>query len=352
MSEPTILLLGGSGYIGGTFLRILEEKVPETYLITVLLRDVKGASYMKRVGQLKGLTPLLKIETLLGDLSDLEKIEKSASTHSVVINAIGKEDFDSTEAILKGLEKYSQNNPGKPPAYIHLSGAPIFFDNARGEDFDEATAHIWTDDGLNLNDEKLPSELLKTARAIVTAGRQSESPVRTIQLLPSFIYGVGGGLQKVSPALRLLYPLSKQSGFAGYWGAGKNRIPIVHVRDVGFAIFDLLKAASEMQGKQGGVFIYNAASDLPWISRHDWASLFGKSLLEKGVVKDGEARPFPEEVIQTFGEMGWLTLGGNLLMKGEKLSSEVGWKAAESSKQPIADAIPEEVEACMSLHTA
>jgi nucleoside-diphosphate-sugar epimerase len=154
-------------------------------------------------------------------------------------------------ATLKGLEKNSAANPGKPPIYIQCSGLGITSDNSHGEHVDIDDVPSYTDIGFSMNDLPPQNQHIDQDKLIVEAGTRKENPVRTMIVFPAWIFGVGEGIQKTTLPVRIWVDMFINVGYAGTWGEGHSRMPNIHVKDVASAIVTVLKAALNGKADEG-----------------------------------------------------------------------------------------------------
>lgn len=106
-----ILILGATGYIGGSVLdRLLQHPARNSWEIL---------SYSRNQERAKLLTERFGVASVIGNLDESQKIEDAATQADVVIHTAESADhIGSTRAILKGLKRrYEQT--GKAPIYIH-----------------------------------------------------------------------------------------------------------------------------------------------------------------------------------------------------------------------------------------
>jgi uncharacterized protein YbjT (DUF2867 family) len=101
-----IFLLGITGYVGGSVFTALEAS--GNHSISALVRSQQKADWLTAHG----------VRPVLGDLNDLELIEKEASEAEVFINTADSDHMASARAILAGLKKGYERS-GKRPLYLH-----------------------------------------------------------------------------------------------------------------------------------------------------------------------------------------------------------------------------------------
>ena len=98
-SQPTIFILGATGYIGGTVLTTLLSQGTSPYNITVLIQKLEQATLFSSLG--------VKIQQ--GSRDDPVLLEQIASQHDVVMNFAGAfggdEESISALVLIEGHKK-------------------------------------------------------------------------------------------------------------------------------------------------------------------------------------------------------------------------------------------------------
>ncbi|KAI0343440.1 NAD(P)-binding protein [Trametopsis cervina] len=337
MSEPTVFLLGATGYLGSEFLKLLAKEYPK-YPVNALLRNATDT----RKASLHNIHPNLTVTE--GTLEDVAIIEEAVLKADIVVNVASSDHWPSVKATLDGLEKSSSSRPGNPPLYIHISGCGIVSDNARGQG--PVTDKVWSDIGLDLNDCDPINTHLPSDKPIVAAGTRKENPVRTIIIYPCQIYGVGNGIQPTSLWLRIFLQYARNLGYAGTWGAGLNGQNTIHLQDMADICLLIFKAALEGKADEGAEGLYFAATDTT-ITYGEWARKMGDHLYQKGLLKEPGAKPMPDEVVEPLGHYGWSLLGGNMYVKADRLA-RLGWKPVHSNTASLLDTLPEAINAYLA----
>ncbi|KAH7920849.1 NAD(P)-binding protein [Leucogyrophana mollusca] len=337
MSTQTIFFLGATGYLGSEFLILLNRRIPELHVVALLRSPTP-----ERQSRLKEIYP--NISFVEGALEDDAIIQREVAKANIVINCASSDHLASVKSTLAGLETNSQNNPGKPPLYIHVSGCGIISDNARGEPVEHVKE--WSDIGLDLKQCDQTNTHLDSDIPIVEAGSRKENPVRTIIVYPAQIYGVGEGVQKTTLWLRIFLDMTKKLGFAGTWGPGANSMNNIHIKDCAMALFMVLDAALQGKAEEGPEGIYFASTMAPKLSYHDWTEIMGNYLHSKGIISQPGTRPMPNEVVEPLGHYGWSLLGGNQFSKPERLA-RLGWEPVETRKLSLADSFPAALDAAL-----
>ncbi|KAJ3037417.1 hypothetical protein HDV00_001724 [Rhizophlyctis rosea] len=360
MPATKILLLGATGYIGGSILPVLLEAQPP-YAITALVRDASRASDFQSLG----------VTTVLGSLDDTALLTQLASDSDVVFNAADADQLPATEAIIKGLEsRTTPTNTGKKPILIHTSGTGVLLDGANGNFTSEK---VYYDKTMEDIDALPPTALHRNVDLAILEGSK-RGKFTSVIVAPPLIYGLGTGIHnkhsvQVSADLlksmdtkrleaNLLPPSSHQpqvptlirgciqNSHAIQVGHGKNIWSNVHILDLADAYILLLQNLLSPNptiptNAQGYYFVENG--------EHNFADLslaIAKVLKEKANIGDGTVVSLREEHRAGFGKWGpavELLLGGNSRSRAEKLR-ELGWRP---TRPGLFETIEEEVVALL-----
>lgn len=120
---PNILLLGASGFIGGTTLDTLIQIHP-SYSVTALVRTPYQAS------TLKASYPNANLTTVIGSLTTPGSLTREASKASIILQLANGDHEDGTTALLNASvsSSHPHSTKGGKRYYIHLSGAANLLD--------------------------------------------------------------------------------------------------------------------------------------------------------------------------------------------------------------------------------
>ncbi|KAF9068765.1 hypothetical protein BDP27DRAFT_1421578 [Rhodocollybia butyracea] len=339
--SKSIFLLGATGYVGGQVLLSLGVEF-SSLSVRALARNLSSS----KIAHLQLLHP--KLEVIEGSLDDIGVIEAEAKKADIVINVAVAQHMNSVNATLRGLKIRATSSP-QAPIYIHMAGTSLISYASSGELI--VPQHIWT--GTEFTDDILEStefegQLFKGAcEAIVQANKTSPS-VRTMILLPGFIYGIGPGIQKVTVPLRLYLGLASQAGHVGTIGPGRNVVGCIHVKDVANAVSAVLIGA--LQGKSIGEGINGF---YPVVSKYMTSMLsvceiIGDVFLDQGLVSESTARPIPfsAQVLEPLGP--WAdVMSSNHFCRSDRLITELGWSAKHTEAEPgesFHESLPKEIE--------
>jgi nucleoside-diphosphate-sugar epimerase len=273
-----------------------------------------------------------------GSLTDVVLIEEEAAKADIVINVAVAGDMGSITAILRGLRHRSLSS-SSTPIYIHMSGAGLIGDDARGELL--VPERFWVDTDFDLNKVKIKL-LAGACEAIVDASKTGE--IRTMIILPGLIYGIGPGIQKISLPHRFYLNLAAQTGHSGTFGSGRNIGSLIHLKDVASAVSKVLKGALSGstigEGEKGFYFVVSKYM----ISISEYSGIIGDTLFKNGLISKPGASPFPTSITDAAGAFGNLIFGSSTFCRAERLASELGWSAEHSERVSVQESLPGEIE--------
>ncbi|KAI0040282.1 NAD(P)-binding protein [Auriscalpium vulgare] len=214
----SVLLLGGTGYIGCSVLVSLRAKYP-ALAITALVRNPAHVHAIRATGA----------SVVEGSLNDAQLVEEQVYAHDVVINAADSEDVKLTEAILRAARRRSDEGK-KKSVFIHTSGVGLFMDGSREGKFDEG-GKVWND--AKEDDIKSISSPMMHAEvdiAILQAGE--EGYVNTYIICPAGVVGPPRGpFQVGSFFTRNIVQFCIAMKQPTYVGEGTNEVDIVDLDD-------------------------------------------------------------------------------------------------------------------------
>ncbi|KAI5833183.1 NAD(P)-binding protein [Schizophyllum commune Tattone D] len=327
----TIFFLGATGYVGGEVLRLLAADLPD-FPVRALVRNVTP----EKEAQLRDLHP--NIRSVEGTLDSDALIREEASKCDIVINTASSDHHASVLSTLAGLTTHSAASPFNLPIYIHISGAGILEDNARGELL--TPSHIWLDITMDVHAVKDVTHIVSDLE-IVKAGTRTANRIRTMILFPGWIYGVGSGVQKVTMPIRLYVDLAIQAGHAGTFGNGKNAMGEIHVKDVASAVSMCLKAALEGKADEGAEGLYFVLHPRMAVMK-DILTGIGN-----GILKAPGCVPLPARITDAWGEFGWALLGGTIWGRAERLK-KLGWRPIRTEQTTLQSSLRNEVELALA----
>ena len=209
------------------------------YQIRCLLRDAKKADIVKQT--------YTGVETVIGDLEDVDLIEREARAADVVLHLASTRHEPSSKAIIRGLSDANRKSPGY---WLQIGGASMFAGpQINAGAFGEPDDQVWDDVAgiAKIRDAIVASPGRVIDNLIIS---QDPSKIKTALVPGPIIYGKGSGTGNTrtiqGPAIAS-YTL--KHGHSFQVGKGQSIWSFVHVADVGKLFVALLKAAS--QGKTG-----------------------------------------------------------------------------------------------------
>jgi nucleoside-diphosphate-sugar epimerase len=346
-STPKILLLGATGYIGGTVLYHLTRSPALARCLPVSVL-VRGAG---RADKLKSAYGDQISTVLFTSLDDLDLITRLASEHDIVINAGTGFHPASAEALVHGLARRKEAQAAAAAAgsdsgegavrqwIIHTSGNSNIADNPlAGDCYPE---DFWLDDSdpvriyeLEKDKEARQPYLQRTAElAVLDAGSRLGVGATSLQI-PA-IFGAGRCLFSAAEVVvpdMLRFVL--KYGFGPRLGDGSARLGLVHVDDaaelyVGIAEKVVEGGGDEVpSGKAGIVFPCVGMVKMVDIARDSVEAVARKGLIQTKEVNDVDL----DTVAAHFGHgdlgrhlaaVGWAGHWNTIGTAGEK---KLGWK--------------------------
>lgn len=343
-STAKILLLGATGYVGGTVLHYLTRSpaLARCLPISVLVRGADRADKLKSAyGDQISTIPLTTLD-------DLDLITRLASEHDIVINAGTGYHPASAEALVNGLAKRKAATTGTngdeggttvPPWIIHTSGNSNMSDNPlAGDRFPE---DFWLDDSDPLRTYELERDkearqpyLQRTAElAVLDAG--SRLGVGATVLQSPAIFGAGRGLFSAAEAMvPTLLRFVLDNGYGPRLGDGTAQMGIVHVDDLAKLYVRVVEEVVEGGGKavpsgSGGIVF----TSVGMVKLLDVARDCVDAVARKGIIQTKEVKEVDLDTVAPYfggGDLGrfiasvawaghWNTIG----TVGEQ---KLGWK--------------------------
>lgn len=343
-SIPRILLLGATGYVGGTVLYHLTRTpaLARCLPISVLVRGANRADKLKSAyGDQISTVPLTSLD-------DLDLITRLAEEHDIAINAGTGFHPASAEALVHGLAKRKaatttgNNNSDEvtvPQWIIQTSGNSNIADNPlAGDCYPE---DFWLDDidperiyELEKEKEEREPYLQRTAElAVLDAGLRLGVGATVLQI-PA-IFGPGRGLFSAAEVVvpNMLRFVLKH-GYGPRLGDGTAQMGLVHVDDLARLYVRVVEEVVENGGK--GVPSGRAGIVFPCVGMVkivDIAWDCVEAVARKGIIQTKEVKEVDlDTVADHFGNgdlgrhiaaIGWAGHWNTIGTVGEK---NLGWK--------------------------
>ncbi|KZS98493.1 NAD(P)-binding protein [Sistotremastrum niveocremeum HHB9708] len=253
---PSLLILGATGYIGGSILRAIREAHPQIE-ITALVRSSTDIHAVKSLG----------VRVVHLNTSDLSQVSAACSSVDIVVNAADADNLPLTCSVLRGLRhRYAEGKSAKrKPILIHTSGTGVVADDAEGT-FTDYAKKVWNDNVEEDIEAISPSQPHRNVDLEIFAADR-EGYVSTYIIAPSTIYGYGSGpVNKLSQQIPGLIRLAVERRQAVFVGKGTNVWNNVHIQDLGDLYLLVLKLAlsGDGSGSPYSRFYWASAAEHAW----------------------------------------------------------------------------------------
>ena len=346
MTALKVFITGATGYIGGEVLyQILNLNY--NFDITALVRNqAKSEKLLKSTNN--------KVKTAIGDLDDLQLIEKYAQESDIIINTADVDHVPSAEVLYKALTSK------KTPTYlIHTSGTSILGDSLR--EGKRPSKKVYSDVKNIEEINSLPLEQPHRPVDKIILDISEKNPiVYTVVVSPSNIFGQSNGYDKIiSAQIPLLASLSVKNSQAFSVFDGNYIWSRVHIKDLGdlylLLLDKLLKGENISKGKQGYYFgsytVENEVNvseepvdiEIVWrkVSEKVGQELYKKKLISKEEVAELK----PEQIVKIPGSIDFAPYlwGTNSRSRGDN-GIRVGWKPKYTGSKTYWDSIEEDVD--------
>jgi len=333
--KPTVLIIGATGYIGGSILVALVARHPElTY--TAIVRNLKDVKPIES----------LNVRVVPGSTTDVELVERVASEHDVVFNCADCDDLALTDAIIKGLStRASKKDTARKPIYIHTSGSAVAADRSPGIFADIKILDDNKEEDIRNIDPKQPHRNVDLQ--IFAAGEQGA--IDTYIIAPSTVYGTGRGpVRKISQQVNGIVLLALQNQQVLQLGPGTGEWNNVHIDDLTDLFVLVLEdalASSDATANPAkttsayGRFFWGSARTHVW---GDISKRLAVLLHKKGLVTTDEVKSVPLEV-----EPRLLFVSNNSRTVANRGLKVLGWKPTAKS---LEDSLEEEIDLTIAVH--
>ncbi|KAI0783874.1 hypothetical protein BC629DRAFT_530767 [Irpex lacteus] len=341
MSKTPILLLGATGYLGGSVLsRLLAHPKKDIFDITVLVRSAEKARKLESFG----------VKTVTGSLKDTSLLEKLAESAHVLFSCADCNDLDAANAFLTGLKKRHAST-GDVPVVIHTSGTGVFI-------FGEAltrglgvSGKIFHDDDPDDIERSVPSTAHHRHVDTALVAADKEGYVKTYIILPSIVWGIAsnplvdaGIANPHTQVVLSLIQAALDRGQAGTVGKGQAVWPNVNIEDQAdlyIILHDAVLSNPDSVGHGSNGYYVGENGDHIW---YDVSKAIGKALVKRGLSKSDEPTTFAdEELIKYWGSVEFSNMWGSNSRARGGHSRSLGWKPKLTTKD-FFDSIDAEVE--------
>lgn len=309
-----VFITGVSGYIGGQITTDLSQQHPELQLVG-LVRNLEQAQKVK--------AKLPSVETVLGDLSSIDILQKEAKKADIVIQAADADNIPCIPVLIQGLAEGKKGG-----SYIQISGAANIIESPHG--YGQSSTRVWDDikDIQEITTFDSSHMHWEGDQTVIREGKAAGVPKAIIS--PTMVYGVGEGpIKTTSMTLPWLEAAIIKRGKGFTVGPGKNSWAGVHVKDVAAAAILLLEDAlgsGPRKASWGAEGYFFAASD-----QFAFAEIVPKMvevLKRKGLINDAELDQLSEEEATAVHPYAMLIWGANSRCRASRLRA-LGWEPTQ-----------------------
>jgi nucleoside-diphosphate-sugar epimerase len=363
MASVKVLLLGGTGFVGGTILTELfatpqrlfhsERRPSNLHLaITCVVRSSTTARQLEEAyppAQIEGPSGVhirVLLETVIGSLASTDLLTKLASDQDVVIQCADCDHAVGIQALLDGVaaapRKDDRPTPNGRPVMLHTSGARNVVDLA--VPLGDLDSTIVADDlDGTCPPLKLPKDRSHAELEQALATRADENGAQFAILSPAGIHGQGTGrVGKQETYPNLWYKAIIENGEVFVVGRGQNVYSFSSVKDVaGAIIWALGESISVGQDVDSGCrlcwgtkgYYYVESFEVVAIDR---AKALGKRLIAKGKLPSDNVHSMTaEEARSRFGAFVPMVAGVNMRCRGNRLK-KLGWRPSDMNWEEMA----------------
>ncbi|KAJ7087132.1 hypothetical protein C8R44DRAFT_721208 [Mycena epipterygia] len=319
-----VLIIGATGYLGGSILSTLQQQFKTLELFAVL-RSNKDEGALNHVG-----VHTLCITAEGNGTTDTLITDWSARV-DIVINAADSDSLPLTEAILVGIKRRWQET-SKRGLLLHISGVAVFLDE-RTDGFFDTAGKIWKDTSEDDMKSIRQSALHAPVNLrIMQAG--VEDFVNTYTVCPGAIVGQGlGPVKSASFFVKAITEMTLAYQSAVYVGKGENEFNVVGIADVTELVNRVLGLAISELSENCNPYARCFIADSTPASWKNIAEKFGAVLHGTGNIRSPKPESkVIEDVVAPFSSF----LGSNLRIAGER-SRRLGWSPSPAELETVLD---------------
>ncbi|TCD61922.1 hypothetical protein EIP91_007714 [Steccherinum ochraceum] len=321
-----IVILGGTGYIGGVVVDgLLKHPQSSRFELIAFVRSEEKAKQIEGAG-------LGNLKAVSGSLTTLEDVVADAA---VVFNLASSDDLPLTQAILDGAKKRFAATT-VPLVLIHTGGAGVISDAAMGQ---FTSTKVYDDAGDEAALDALPESTWHRNVDIPLAAAHKEGYVKTYNIAPPLVWGlatgalVDAGLQSPVPTcIVIMSRLAIFRGQFGYAGPMLNSWSTVEVHDLArleLMIFD----AVVLEGKEiagGNAYYFTANGDA--VSK-EWIPKLAEALYKGGAIKTPDVSDVTPEELQKWSVLAAFAVN---VRASDSRSRSLGWKPTKTKDDFVA----------------
>ncbi|KAJ6080152.1 hypothetical protein N7467_009905 [Penicillium canescens] len=322
-SKTQVLIVGATGYIGGSVLsEILRSPEASQLSISALIRRPEQAAKLEALG----VKPLQ-----FQGLDDLEACRDAASKNDVVINAASASHDSSAKALIEGLA-LRQKATGRGSYLIHTSGTSILGDHPYTATVQEK---IWSDeDNIYAMEKSYPERYGQRVADVAVVETGLSLGVKTYIVVPPTIYGKGSGpFATLSQQVPNLARLARRRGYAAVIESGKGIWNHVHMDDLSAFYLLLFRAVIQKQswlpsGAEAIFFVESGEHTWLQVSQGIADAMHKRGLLATNEVKSISLKEAAAEITKGNESLVEITLASNARARADFARNRLGWSTA------------------------
>lgn len=315
--QTNIVLVGATGFVGGTILSRLSHTHPHIH-ITCLIRREEAATVL--TSRYTNVTPIVSQDLSLSFLTAL------ASKADLIINASG-DNVPEICALLDGLASHAAADPPRP-RLISLTGPRSLIDLSQPITGTlNPGSRPWSDIDDAASILSMAADRIHAGADQAIIAHSISRGVGTVLVSPGQLFGQGEGLSKIESNSAAYYAAVQARGRSFVIGDGSATWSWTSIRDLGDAVVFLAGIALGLGGegkrdiginREGYYFVQTG--DLSMMER----ALAVSERLGLGAVESISVEEAKK--IHPFGHIMW---GCGERTRGDKLA-ELGWKPKQT----------------------
>ncbi|KAF8665814.1 hypothetical protein AX16_000257 [Volvariella volvacea WC 439] len=320
-----LFLLGATGYIGSQFLIHLKDQYPNIHVIAL----VRNATEERKVALAQSNPNITVVE---GSIDDDTIVREQASKVDIIVNAGNAQHESSIRDHCTGWSGRSFQTTPRKSSHLY---SRIWMC---------ATKYI--DATFSPNDVPKDNIMIEISNEIIAVGERKENPIKTMIILPSWVYGIGDGVQKITLGLRMYLNFSKAAGYAITFGRGLNQSSSIHIKDVANSMITMIKGALDGTAGTGAQGLYFAGDEFETSpSLKEVQDEIGNVLYELGLVSQpgSQSIPLSSPLAQSLPGPVLRIFSGNSYGVAEKLK-KLGIEFTETKSLTLLQSLRDEVK--------
>ncbi|KAH7097017.1 hypothetical protein BKA62DRAFT_717841 [Auriculariales sp. MPI-PUGE-AT-0066] len=306
--NPSILIFGTTGYLGGAILVATLNAFPDAKISAIVRHDKQNALL-----EAAGVASVLR-----GGTENVQELQKIVSEFDIVVNAADADDLILVNAIIAGLATRKERS-GKRPVFLHISGAYVVSDASEG---------VWNPNFKYISDKDeaalraIPPTAVHRHTELKVYEADAAGHIDGYQICPGAVWGSSPGpVRKDSVLLMQTYLSVFGKGLV--IEQGTNRMPTVHVEDLAdLVVLVLRRAVSGVDTDASAYAKYYFASTREE-QQKDLAAATVGALVKLGKLDHDEVKNVGAEEASTYFKYA-VVLVTNWVVRAER-GETIGW---------------------------